>query len=240
MEWKLDNTKKITDPYHDWFEIVLENLSSSGCLFDTTKLTRWNNKYLSKLTNEDLYEQAITWAKKYQKKAFLKLLTDDVKLAKKWIAMERHTEQDPKRINTFNDIENQIDFLYDDIWEQKLNNLKTEKNNSVETDISVWQNNSILPECLTEELISRFVDTYEQKLDLSMDKQLWFDQFKEIWSELWFAKNNKEFKSGDFIGKVWDLAMFLRIMLCGSKQTPDLYAVMWVLGKEKVIERLRS
>lgn len=32
--------------------------------------------------------------------------------------------------------------------------------------------------------------------------------------------------------------MFLRIQLCGATQTPDLYSVMQVMGKERVIKRL--
>jgi hypothetical protein len=32
--------------------------------------------------------------------------------------------------------------------------------------------------------------------------------------------------------------MFLRIQLCNAKQTPDLFSVMKVMGKERVRERL--
>lgn len=65
-----------------------------------------------------------------------------------------------------------------------------------------------------------------------------FEQLKTIGKEFGFAGNNAEFKQGGFVGKVGDLAMFLRIQLCGAKQTPDLFSVMKVMGKERVIERL--
>ena len=32
--------------------------------------------------------------------------------------------------------------------------------------------------------------------------------------------------------------MFLRIQLCGAKQTPDLFSVMKVMGRERVKERI--
>jgi hypothetical protein len=32
--------------------------------------------------------------------------------------------------------------------------------------------------------------------------------------------------------------MFLRIQLCGAKQTPDLFSVMKVLGDKRIKERL--
>ncbi len=236
IEWKLDNTKEITWHYHDWFKIKLEDLSSSWSLFDMTKLTRWNNKYLSKLTNEDLYNQALVWAKKYANTELdqwhwfiLELLTKNPDLAKKWISIERFWPKDPKRFNTFFDIKDQIDFLYDDIWLSKLEkNYKEAKQ----------KNETFIPNCITNELAWKFLDIYRQKLDLNVDQLTWFDQLKQIWFELWFARNNKEFKSGNFIWKIWDLAMFMRIMICWSKKTPDLFEVMKVLWKDKVFERL--
>jgi hypothetical protein len=39
---------------------------------------------------------------------------------------------------------------------------------------------------------------------------------------------------------VGDLAMRLRIQLAASKQTPDLYSMMQVMGKERVEKRLRE
>lgn len=32
--------------------------------------------------------------------------------------------------------------------------------------------------------------------------------------------------------------MWMRIQLTGSKQTPDLYSMMQVMGKDRVIQRL--
>ena len=32
--------------------------------------------------------------------------------------------------------------------------------------------------------------------------------------------------------------MFLRIQLCGAKQTPDLFSVMKVMGRERVKARI--
>jgi hypothetical protein len=32
--------------------------------------------------------------------------------------------------------------------------------------------------------------------------------------------------------------MFLRIQLCNAKQTPDLFSLMCVMGKDRVVERL--
>jgi hypothetical protein len=71
-----------------------------------------------------------------------------------------------------------------------------------------------------------------------MDTMEWFTQLKEIGETLWFAGNNAAFKQWWYIGKIGDLAMFLRIQLCCSTRTPELLSVMKVMGKERVIERL--
>ena len=44
----------------------------------------------------------------------------------------------------------------------------------------------------------------------------------------------------DFNGQVGDAAGFLRLCLAGRKNTPNIYYVQKILGKEKVFERINS
>jgi len=223
-EWYTTHVETWNTPYHDAYKqytLELTAMSSAWALFDLKKLTRRNNKYLSLLSHEELYTQACQWALAYDTKAH-ETLTRDASLALQALSMERLTDQDPKRFHVLNDIASQIEFFYDDIRE------KTKKNRP---DI---------PESIDSQLIEKFADLYTLELDLSMDKQQWFDQLKTLGQALWFAANNKEFKEWDFRGKIWDIAMFLRIQLANSTQTPDLYSMMQVLGKEKVLQRIRS
>ncbi|HOQ79232.1 MAG TPA: hypothetical protein PLW94_03290, partial [Candidatus Absconditabacterales bacterium] len=55
-----------------------------------------------------------------------------------------------------------------------------------------------------------------------------------------FAGNNAEFKEGGYIGKVGDLAMIIRVGLCASTKTPDLFSVMKVMGKSRIEKRLKK
>ena len=145
----------------------------------------------------------------------------DSEYTKAALGIERHTEKDPKRFTTFQDTETQLLFFYDDEW-KKLNETKP-----------------VLPDILTPELIQSFVDQYSLQLNLDLSLEDWFAQLKEIGKPLGFAATNGEFKEGWYIGKVWDLAMFLRVQLCCATRTPDLYSVMKVMWKDRVIERLR-
>ncbi len=89
-------------------------------------------------------------------------------------------------------------------------------------------------------VISKFIDEYVGVLDFDMTVEDWFAQLKEIGKKYWFASNNAEFKEWWYIGKVWELAMVIRVGLCASMRTPDLFSVMKVMGMERVEKRLKE
>ncbi|WP_207655031.1 hypothetical protein [Clostridium thermosuccinogenes] len=59
--------------------------------------------------------------------------------------------------------------------------------------------------------------------------------------QLGYARDMKSFKKNpsDLKGHVGDVAMVLRIALTGRTNTPDLYEIMQIMGRSRVIERLR-
>jgi len=61
-----------------------------------------------------------------------------------------------------------------------------------------------------------FLSEYETALDFDMESMDRFMQLKEITKKYGFAGNNKEFRDGDFIGKVGEIAMFMRIQLAAT------------------------
>lgn len=85
-----------------------------------------------------------------------------------------------------------------------------------------------------------FISEYESVLDFSMETMDWFAQLKDLAKKYGFAGNNKEFRDGGYVGTIGDVAMFMRIQLACATQTPDLYSMMKVMGKERVMKRLRE
>jgi hypothetical protein len=119
-------------------------------------------------------------------------------------------------------VKNQILFFDDENWKK-------------------WE--SVRKELLAENenfsKLQDFVKTYIDEVKLEGVDTLWrFEQLKEIWKRFGYAANNAEFKEWWYVGKVGDLAMFLRIQLCNAKQTPDLFSLMCVMWKDRVCERL--
>ena len=218
-EWQKTNSDK---SYLD-FEIHLEKMPQSWALFDLVKLQSVNNNYLSRISTDELYDQSLARAQKYRPE-LAKLMQTDVTYVKAALNIERHTAKDPKRFTTYVDVETQLKFFFDD-----------ERKNLVQSSEFRMQNENRV---VTNDIAKKFVDEYIQVLDLHMSVEAWFAQLKEIWKKYGFAGNNAEFKEGWCVGKIWDLAMFLRIQLCCAAQTPDLYSVMQVMGKERVLKRL--
>lgn len=232
-EWIINYLLTIVDPaYEEWqkanpeksyldFYVNLDKMNTAWALFDSLKLQNMNNNYLSKITTKELLDQAINWAKMY-KTDFADLMLRDIDYTYKALDIERHIEKDPKRFTKYQDVESQLLFFFDDQLKRLLPGKPS------------------LPEMCSKEVMQWFIDEYKQVLDLTMTLEDWFIQLKEIWKKHGFASNNAEFKEGWYIGKIGDLAMFMRIQLCSTTKTPDLFSVMKVLGNDRIIKRLEN
>ena len=90
-----------------------------------------------------------------------------------------------------------------------------------------------------KKILKLYIEKYYNESD---DKQMWFDKIKELAGEMGYAKEVKEFKANPDMYKahVGDVSTVLRVCLTGRTNTPDMYEIMQVLGKERVIKRLEN
>ena len=90
--------------------------------------------------------------------------------------------------------------------------------------------------------IQKILKTYLEKyFDIADDKQTWFDKIKDLSQELGYAREVKMAKQEPekWPGHVGDVSTVLRVSLTGRQNTPDLYEIMQVLGKESVTKRIQ-
>ena len=82
----------------------------------------------------------------------------------------------------------------------------------------------------------------EKYYDDNNDKQTWFNNIKELAGELGYAKEVKEFKANPdkYRAHVGDVSTVLRVALTARTNTPDMYEIMQVLGKERIAKRLQT
>ena len=77
---------------------------------------------------------------------------------------------------------------------------------------------------------------------VSDDNSAWFEKVKAVASSLGFATDMKAYKADPtaFPGSVSDVAEMLRIATTGLSNTPDLWTIMQILGKERTLARLEK
>ena len=94
-----------------------------------------------------------------------------------------------------------------------------------------------------KENISKILKLYIEKYyDEKDDKQTWFDKIKALSVEMGYAGEVKEFKAnpGKYKAHVGDVSTVLRVALTSRTNTPDMYEIMKVLGKDRVEKRLEK
>ncbi|MCI9245927.1 MAG: glutamate--tRNA ligase [Clostridia bacterium] len=202
------------------FTFDISKMSVSGAIFDIVKLLDVSKNVISKYTKEDIYNEVLEWAKRYDKE--LEDLLQDKEYALKIFGIERGNAKPRKDIAKWSEVKEAISYMYDDKF---LNNTSEFEYGKISD----------------KEEIKKILSTYLEKyFDINDDKQTWFDKMKDLSEELGYAREVKEFKQNPekWPGHVGDISTVLRVSLTGRMQTPDLYEIMQVLGKESVEKRI--
>lgn len=72
------------------------------------------------------------------------------------------------------------------------------------------------------------------------DQTTWFGKIKDLAEELGYAREVKEYKKEPekWPGHVGDISTVIRVAITKRRNTPDLYEIMQVLGKDSVEKRI--
>ena len=197
------------------FNFELNKMSVSGALFDMVKLLDVSKIVISKYSAEKVYEEALKWANEYDEE--LKNLLADKEYALKVFGIERGNQKPRKDIAKWSDVKENISYMYD-------------------TEITEYPYQVINE----KEDIEKILNAY--KFNPEDDKQAWFDNIKTLAGDLGYASEVKAFKEnpGAYKAHVGDVSTVLRVALTGRTNTPDMYEIMQVLGKEKIEKRFQE
>ena len=204
------------------FELQLNKMSVSGALFDMVKLADVSKIVISRFSAEKVYEETLQWAQKYD--AELADLLQDKAYSLQVLGIERGNKKPRKDIGKWSDVKENIDYMYDDVFFAQEQTYPYQ----VIQDTESIQN-----------ILTLYLEKYYHPED---DKQAWFDNIKELAGEMGYAKEVKEFKANPeaYKAHVGDVSTVLRVALTGRTNTPDMYEIMQVLGKESVEKRLQK
>ncbi len=216
--WRRANPDKSMDE----FDLQLNKMSVSGALFDMVKLLDVSKTVISKMTAQEVYQNAYLWAKEYDQE--LVGLLADKEYALKVFGIERGNKKPRKDIAKWSDVKENISYMYDSEFEKDESEYPYQVINDKES---------------IEKILKLYIEKYYDEND---DKQAWFDKIKELAGEMGYAKEVKEFKAnpGMYAAHVGDVSTVLRVALTKRTNTPDMYEIMQILGKEKIEKRFRG
>jgi glutamyl-tRNA synthetase len=201
----------------------LSSSSSSACgaLFDVQKLSSISKDHIARLSIDDLYIQGLTWAERYAPRLAKEMATQPL-YTKRALGIWRIPGHIRKDISRWSDLESEIGYFFDAIFETIRKNIPPLLASSEFT----------IAQPMIEQISSVFDD--------AITRDEWQARFRTVLIQYGFAPSTREFKEDPrrYKGHMGDVAMVLRILLTGRKQTPDLFDIMHILGKSRVAARL--
>ena len=225
--WRNENLDK--SPYD--FKLSFEKMSLDGALFDLEKVESISKERMAKRKASDLEMEVENWAKEYDNDFYQKIINDRDFLIQ-ILNIEREKENPRKDYAKYSDIYPIISFFYDDVY----NSL--DRSN---LDWTVMKSKGEFIE-LDKNIIKDFLKDYMATYNLDVDEDTWFSNLKSLAEKYKFTGDRKAYKAdpSSFNGQVGDAAGFIRLCLALRKNTPNIYYVQKILGKNKVFERINS
>ena len=216
--WRRANKDKSIDE----FELQLNKMSVSGALFDMVKLLDIGKTVISRYTAEKVYGEAKKWAERHDEE--LDKMLEDKEYALRVFGIERGNKKPRKDIAKWSDVKENIEYMYDDVFYSKKRDYPYQVIND-------------------KEKIKKILDLYIEKYyNDNDDKDTWFEKIKELAGEMGYAKEVKEFKANPdkYEAHVGDVSTVLRVALTSRTNTPDMYEIMKILGKDRIKERFEK
>ena len=213
-DWRRANP---TAPATD-FKFSPKKLNPAGNLFDYAKLCDISKNEIAKMDAQQVYTLLVEWAREFDPD-FAQKLTADPDFAVRILAIGRGGKKPRKDMATWADAKPYMGFFYDEYLEAPVFDEKFDK-----------------------AVIRSALEKFLERFNFQDDATVWFDKVKEITQELGFTTDMKAYKQNPdaFPGTVADVSTFLRLAVTGKTNSPDLYTVMQILGKDVTVSRIRK
>ncbi len=199
------------------FPFNLKKMSVSGALFDMNKLNDVSKNVIASMNAETVTAAVLAWAQQYDE-AFYQKLSADPAFAEGIFAIDRGGAKPRKDMAKWSDAPDYAAYFFDDGFD------------------NAWE----LPENLAAADAVAVLEAYKTAYDPAADKQAWFDTLKALCPVLGFCPEVKEYKKNPeaYKGHVGDVSTIVRLAITGRRNTPDLCAIMQLLGTDRVMQRI--
>ena len=198
------------------FKFELSKMGVSGAVFDMVKLLDVSKNVIAKYSARQVYDYVNTWAKQYDEE--LAKMLENKEYALKVFGIERENSKKPRKdLSKWSDVKENIIYMYEE------------------------PSNYDFDKILGEDA-KKVIEEYSKVYDYNDDKQVWFDKIKDVAEKFGYAREVKEYKANpeNWAGHVGDVSTVIRVVLTGRRNTPDMYEIMQVLGKDENQKRFKN
>ncbi|TVZ06173.1 glutamate--tRNA ligase [Trebonia kvetii] len=202
----------------------LAEFGVAGPLLDMVKLDDVSADYVATLPSPVILERLLPWLAEYDKD-LAAVVTAERDLALRALDVERvDTEKPRKDLRKWADFRTVYGFFFPEVYElvtdpadERFNGLAVDK---------------------VRAMASGFAAAY---VEPGPDVE-WFDQIRNLAGELGFALRQKDYKKNPeaFPGSIADAAAVIRVLVTGSRQSPDLAQTCAALGRAEVLRRVTA
>ena len=212
-DWRRANP----DASADSFKFSPKKLNPAGSLFDYAKLTDVSKNVICKMDAAKVYTLLTEWANEFDPDFGAKLSADP-EFATKILAIGRGGKKPRKDLAVWKDAKPYMGFFYDDYF--TIEDAYDEKFDKAD--------------------IKATLTAFKETFDPADDMNTWFGKIQQIGESLGYTADMKAYKADPtaFKGNVGDISMFLRVAVTGKLNSPDMYAVMQILGRDKMFARI--
>lgn len=201
------------------FKFNLKKMSVSGALFDWNKLLDVSRNLISRMSAGEVASRITDWAKEYNTE-YYDLLAKDPEFTKGIFAIDRDVPKPRKDLAKWDEAPEFTEYFFEDTYKPCFD----------------------LSENISPETAVQVLEAYLPVYDPADDKSVWFDKIKGICPALGFAPEVKEYKKNPeaYKGHPGDASTVIRIAVTGRRNTPDLCAIMALLGTNEVTKRINA
>ncbi len=199
------------------FKFSLDKMGQSGALFDLDKLNNIAKTYLSKFSLEQMKDYLKTFVKTYHSEDYDMYFADETKIDQiLTLGMGLNLKKRRKDYAYASQILESIDLYY----HHKMTDEFKQDSKEVKS------------------ILNDFLISY----DYNDDNNTWFEKLKTIATDHGYQCDMKAYKENPdaYKGSIADVSEIVRIAATGRKNTPDLWTIMQILGKEETVKRINS
>lgn len=196
----------------DEFQFEFSKMSKSPAMFDLDKLNFICKEYMAKLKAQEVYKGIAEYLKEFDPE-FEALFTRDPAYSTAFLNIEREQKKPRKDIAYYSDAKKEMWYLFDELFEGN------------------WEEKEV-----NTEMLKDYIENVYSETDM---QQEWFDRIAEFGKKYHYG-TTKEYKANPeaYEGHIGMICEMLRYVVTTKHQTPNLYEILKLLGKERILKRI--